>query len=71
MEWLSVTEFQYNNKTHVATRYILFKLNFERHPWKGNLMINIKLPKLNNFLERLQKSGESKDINRYSKISYK
>ena len=34
-------------------------------------MINIKLPKLNNFLERLQKSGESKDINRYSKISYK
>ena len=27
-EWLLVVEFQYNNKKHVTTGYIPFKLNF-------------------------------------------
>ena len=55
-EWLSVTEFQYNNKRYMATHYIPFKLNFRRHLWKGNLTIKTELPRLEDFLEGLQKS---------------
>ena len=40
----------------MATRHILFELNFERYLWKENLIVKIELPKLENFLERLQKS---------------
>ena len=29
IEWSSAAEFQYNDKKHSATEYILFKLNFE------------------------------------------
>ena len=36
--------------------HTLFKLNFRRHLWKGNLAINMKLPKLEIFLEELQRS---------------
>jgi len=31
-EWLTVAEFQYNNKKHVVTGYTLFELNFGQHP---------------------------------------
>jgi len=62
MEWLSVAEFQYNDKKHVVIEYILFELNFGRHLWKKNLIINMKLPKLNNFLEELQKSWKKAKI---------
>ena len=40
----------------MATEYTLFKLNFRRHLQKRNLTIKTELPKLNNFLERLQRS---------------
>ena len=33
-----------------------FVLNFGWHPWKGNLTVQIKFPKLEEFLTRLQKS---------------
>ena len=39
MDWLLVVEFQYNDKKHAATGKTLFKLNFGRHSWKGNLMV--------------------------------
>ena len=55
-EWLSVVEFQYNNKKHMAIEHTPFKLNFRRHLWKGNLIIRTELPKLNNFLKELQRS---------------
>ena len=55
-EWLIAAEFQYNDKKHAATGYTLFKLNFGRHLQKGNLTIKTELPKLNNFLEELQRS---------------
>ena len=55
-EWLLAAEFQYNNRKHAAIGYTPFELNFGRHPWKGNLTIKMKLPKLNNFLEGLQRS---------------
>ena len=42
--WLAAAEFQYNNKRHVATGKTPFKLNFGRHPWKGDLMVKTDIP---------------------------
>ena len=36
--WIATAEFQYNNKKYTATGRTPFKLNFGRHPWKGDLM---------------------------------
>ena len=33
---------------------MLFKLNFERHSWKGDPTIKTELPKLETFLKELQ-----------------
>ena len=44
MDWLAAAKFQYNNKKHVATRRTLFELNFGRHPWKGNLVVQMEIP---------------------------
>jgi len=43
-DWLAAAEFQYNNKKHVATGKTSFKLNFGRHPWKGDLMVQTGIP---------------------------
>jgi len=43
MNWLATAEFQYNNKKHVATGKIPFELNFGRHPWKGDLMVQTEI----------------------------
>ena len=32
-KWLSVVEFQYNDKKHTKTGYTLFELNFGWHLW--------------------------------------
>ena len=37
---------------------ILFKLNFERHPWKGDLIVQMGIPQVKEFLIGLQKSWE-------------
>ena len=37
--WLATAEFQYNNKRHAVMGKTPFKLNFGRHPWKGDLML--------------------------------
>ena len=58
MNWLAAVEFQYNNKKHAATGKTPFKLNFGRHPWKGNLMVKADIPRVEDFLIRLQKSWE-------------
>jgi len=39
IEWLAAAEFQYNDKRYVATGRTPFKLNFGRHPWKGDLVV--------------------------------
>ena len=44
IDWLAAAEFQYNNKKHAATGRILFKLNFGRHPQKGNLVVQTEIP---------------------------
>ena len=53
IKYLAMAEFQYNNKKHVAIGRTPFKLNFERHPWKENLTVQIEFPKLEEFLTRL------------------
>ena len=42
----------------MATSKTLFELNFERHLWKGNLVISTEFPRLEKFLTRLQRSWE-------------
>ena len=36
----------------------LFELNFGRHPWKGNLIVQMGIPRFEEFLIGLQKSWE-------------
>ena len=52
-EWISAVEFQYNNKKHLATEYMPFKLDFGR---QRDLTIETKLLKLETFLKELQRS---------------
>ena len=43
-DWLAVVKFQYNDKKHVVTGRTPFKLNFGRHSWKGDLMVQMGIP---------------------------
>jgi len=36
----------------------LFELNFGRHPWKGDLMVQMEIPRVEEFLIEIQKSWE-------------
>jgi len=56
--WLAAAEFQYNDKKHVVIGKTLFKLNFGRHPWKGDLMVQTEIPRVEEFVKELQKSWE-------------
>jgi len=56
MDWLAAMEFQYNNKKHVATEKTLFELNLRRHLWKGDLVAQIEIPRVEEFLTGIQKS---------------
>ena len=58
MEQLATAEFQYNNKRYAATKRTPFELNFGRHPWKGDLIVQSEFPKLEEFFASLQKSWE-------------
>jgi len=42
----------------VATERTPFKLNFERHLWKGDLVVWLEFPRVEEFLTGLQKSWE-------------
>jgi len=48
--------FSYNNKKHAAMGQTPFELNFGKHLWKGNLMVQIEFPRLEEFLIGLQRS---------------
>ena len=58
MNWLATVEFQYNDKKHAAKGRTPFKLNFGRHPWKGDLMVQTEIPQVEEFMKELQKSWE-------------
>jgi len=57
-DWLATAEFSYNDKKHVATGKTPFKLNFGRHSWKGDLMVQTGIPQVEEFMKHLQKSWE-------------
>ena len=42
----------------MTTRRTLFKLNFERHPWKEDLIIQTEILQVKEFVIGLQKSWE-------------
>jgi len=44
MEWLAMAEFVYNDKKHTATNKTPFELNFGRHSWKEDLMVQTEIP---------------------------
>ena len=56
--WLATAEFQYNDKRHAATGRTPFELNFGRHLWKDNLVVQMDIPRVEDFLIGLQKSWE-------------
>ena len=56
--WLAAAEFQYNNKKHAVTGKTPFELNFGKHSWKGDLMVQTEIPWVKEFLIGLQKSWE-------------
>ena len=43
-DWPVAAESQYNDKKHAATDRTLFELNFGRHPWKEDLMVQTGIP---------------------------
>jgi len=57
-DWLATVEFSYNDKKHVATEKTPFELNFGRHPWKGDLIVQTEIPWVEEFMKHLQKSWE-------------
>ena len=42
-DWLATAEFSYNDKKHAVTGKMPFKLNFGRHPWKGDLTVKMEI----------------------------
>jgi len=42
--WLAAVKFQYNDKKHTAIGKTPFELNFGRHPWKRDLMVQTDIP---------------------------
>ena len=58
MNQLAAAKFQYNDKKHAATERTPFELNFGRHPWKGNLVVQMEIPRVEEFLAGIQKGWE-------------
>jgi len=58
MDWLAIAEFSYNDKKHAATGKTPFELNFGRHLWKGDLMVQMGISWVEEFMKYLQKSWE-------------
>jgi len=57
-KWLATAEFQYNDKKHAATGHSLFYVNYGRHPWKGNLTVEMEIPSLEDLLKKMETTRE-------------
>jgi len=55
---LATAEFSYNDKKYAATGKTPFKLNFGRYSWKGDLMVQMGILWVEEFMKHLQKSWE-------------
>ena len=55
---MAIAEFQYNDKEHVAIGHTLFYVNYGRHPWKGNLTVEIEIPSLEKLLKKIEVTRE-------------
>ena len=53
---MAMAEFAYNDKKHAATGKTPFELNFGRHPWKGDLMVQTEIPRVEKFMKNIQES---------------
>jgi len=54
-DWLSMAEFQYNDKVHTSTKEMPFYLNYGRHPWKGDINLeDIGNVTVEEHMEKLQ-----------------
>ena len=61
-EWLSIAEFQFNDKEHSATKYSPFMLNSGRHPWKGMHQKEITNKTAEAFMTRLEKMRNEAEL---------
>ena len=53
-DWLSLAEFQFNDKTHTATKETPFYLNYGRHPWKGDIELeSVSNASVEDYLKQL------------------
>ena len=51
-----MVEFVYNDKKHMAMGKTPFELNFGRHSWKGDLMVQTEIPQVEEFTKNIQES---------------
>ena len=51
---LATAEFQYNDKEHAAIEHSPFYVNYGRHPWKGNLIVEMEIPSLEDLLKKME-----------------
>ena len=56
MDQIAAAEFQYNDKKHAAIGRTLFELNFGRHLQKDDLVVQMEIPRVEEFLIEIQKS---------------
>ena len=53
---MAMAEFAYNDKKHAAMGKTPFELNFGRHPWKGDLIVQTEIPRVEEFIKNIQES---------------
>ena len=61
-DWLSIVEFQFNDKEHSTTKYSPFMLNSGRHPWKHMHQMEITNKTVEAFVTRLEKIRKEAEL---------